>query len=74
MLEIFQKFASCGSESGSKNVSPGRALLGCRRERVNDRRVVATQCPRGGGHWSLSQASPPKVTSAREAGSEVSGL
>ena len=74
MLEIFQKFASCGSKSGSKNVSPGQALLGSRRERVNDRRVVAIQGPRGGGHWRLSQASPCKVTSAQEAGREVSGF
>lgn len=27
-MEIFQRFASCGSKSGSKNMSLGQALLG----------------------------------------------
>ena len=38
------------------------------------RRVVATQGPRGSGCWSLSQASPLKITSTQETGSENSGF
>ena len=51
----------------------GRLFLVLEGSEANDLRVVAARGPRGSGHWSLSQASPPKVTSTQEVGSGVSG-
>lgn len=43
----------------------GRLFLVLKKQ-VNDLWVVATRGPRGSGHWSLSQASPPEVIASRE--------